>query len=138
MGFISGLNLFGAGLGFVIGALGFVIVRYWIRPVSAYGRIKRQVAAAVDGHLVHLAAEPRDGQWKSSAKENRRQLRRLATELSDVFNHDLPSWYRIRLRAREELPAEAGAALMKLSNISDAEPALNRAAQVRELLRLGG
>jgi hypothetical protein len=135
MGFLSGIHLAGAVLGFVIGVFGYIIVRYWIRPVSAYGRLKRRIARAVDEHL--LAVE--DGGRKSSVTVagSQKELRKLAQELTDAFHHELPSWYRIRLRARGEQPPDAAAGLMKLSGSRQGEPARKRAKDIRELLQLG-
>jgi hypothetical protein len=135
MGFLSGINLVGAVLGFVIGVFGFIIVRYWIRPVSAYSRLKRRVADAVEAHLSMLSADA-DAQAAPGLKESRKRLRKLAQELTDTFHHDLPHWYRIRLRARGELPPEAAADLMKFSGAKQAAPARKGAAKIRERLRI--
>ncbi|MGD8368421.1 MAG: hypothetical protein PVG78_12335 [Desulfobacterales bacterium] len=134
MGFLSGINLVGAVLGFVIGVFGYVIVRYWIRPVSAYGRLKGRIGKAVDDHLflVEEAAENR----KDAFDGSRKQLRKLAQELTDLFHHELPSWYRIRLRARGEQPPDAAAGLMKLSGSWQIEPARKGAGHIRERLQL--
>ena len=137
MGFLTGINLIGAVLGFVIGVSGFIIVRYWIRPVSAYGRLKRKIADAVAGHLALTAESPQSGK-KADFSASQKQLRKLAQELTDAFHHDLPHWYRIRLRSRGELPPEAAAGLMKLSGSRQAEPARKGAEKVRRLLHLQG
>ena len=134
MGFLSGINLVGAILGFVIGVFGFIIVRYWIRPVSTYGRLKRRIANAVDEHLLLVDEGATDR--KKAVAGSQKQLRKLAQELTDTFHHELPYWYRIRLRAREEQPPEAAAGLMKLSGSRQIEPARKGAENIRELLHL--
>ncbi|MCF8051210.1 MAG: hypothetical protein K9L59_08250 [Desulfobacterales bacterium] len=138
MGFLTGINLFGAALGFMIGVFGFIIVRYWIRPVSRYGRLKRRAADAVGGHLSLLEENPAGSQAKQRFKESRQRLRRTASELTDAFHQELPHWYRIRLRARGENPPEAAGLLMKLSNTRDPVPGRRQGEQIRELLFLQG
>ena len=135
MNFLSGINLVGAILGFVVGVFGFIIVRYWIRPVSAYARLKRRVADAVEAHLSMLSADA-GSDAALGAKESRKRLRKLAQELTDTFHHDLPQWYRIRLRARGELPPEAAADLMKLSGAKQAAPARKGAEKIKKRLRI--
>jgi hypothetical protein len=135
MGFLTGIHLVGAVLGFLAGVFGFIIVRYWIRPVSAYGRLKRKIADAVIRHLA-LAADPPESGNKADLSGSQKQLRRLAQELTDAFHHDLPHWYRIRLRSRGEQPPEAAAGLMKLSGSLKAEPARKGAEKIRRLLHL--
>ena len=122
MGFLSGINLAGAILGFVIGVFGFIIVKYWIRPVSTYGRLKRRIEKAVDDHLL-LVSEKETGNREKAVAGSQKQLRKLAQELTDAFHHELPSWYRLRLRSRGEQPPEAVAGLMKLSGSRQIEPA---------------
>ncbi len=138
MGFFSGINLAGAALGFMIGVFGFIIVRYWIRPVSGYGRLKKRAAEAVEGHLALLEKNSADTQTKKEFKESRQRLRRAASELTDAFHQELPHWYRIRLRARGEDPPEAAGLLMKLSNTRDPVPGRRQGEQLRELLFLQG
>ena len=137
MGFLTGINLIGAVLGFLVGVFGFIIVRYWIRPVSAYGRLKRRTAEAVKRHLA-LIAEPLQPRQKKDLSESQRRLRKLAQELTDAFHNDLPHWYRIRLRSRGELPPEAAAGLMKLSGSRQADSARKGAEKIRGLLHLQG
>jgi hypothetical protein len=138
MGFLTGINLVGAVLGFIAGVFGFIIVRYWIRPVSRYGRLKCQVADAVDRYIAIVEKGTADGQAKKGIKESQRQLRKLASELTDAFHHELPSWYRIRLRARAEDPPETAGLLMKLSGTRDAVLARKRQEEVRGRLHLQG
>jgi hypothetical protein len=135
MGFLSGINLLGAVLGFVIGVFGYIVVRYWIRPVSAYGRIKRRIAKAVDDHLLQVAEEEAKNRKKAAAG-SQKQLRKLAQELTDAFHHELPLWYRIRLRSRGEQPPDAAAGLMKLSGTRQIEPARRGAENIRKQLQL--
>lgn len=135
MNFLSGINLVGAVLGFVIGVFGFIIVRYWIRPVSAYVRLKRRVADAVEAHLSIMPADAGSDD-AAGVKESRMRLRKLSQELTDTFHHDLPHWYRIRLRARGELPPEAAADLMKLSGAKQVAPARKGAVKIQKHLRI--
>ncbi len=138
MGFFSGINLAGAALGFVAGVFGFVIVRYWIRPVSGYKRLKRRAADTVDGHLLFLEKGAAVSQATNGLKDSRQRLRRTASELTDAFHQDLPAWYRIRLRARGENPPEAAGLLMKLSNTRDPVSGRRQGEQIRKLLFLQG
>jgi len=138
MGFFTGINLVGAALGFIVGVFGFIVVRYWIRPVSRYGRLKRRAAEAVERHLAILEKNIDSNQTKKEFKESRQRLRRGASELTDAFHQELPHWYRIRLRARGEDPPAAAGILMKLSNTRDPAPGCRQGEQIRELLFLQG
>lgn len=136
MGFFTGINLVGAVLGFIVGVFGFIIVRYWIRPVSRYRRLKRRAAGAVSDHLLLLEQGTGGSGAGKRFKESQRRLRRLASELTDAFHQELPHWYRIRLRARGEQPPEAAGMLMKLSGTREPEPAKKRAEQIRTMMHL--
>lgn len=136
MGFLTGINLLGAGLGFAIGVLGYIIVRYWIRPAARYGRLKGRAADAVKGHLAILEGGLPGSGEKARINESKKRLRRLASELTDVYHQELPHWYRIRLRARQEDVPSAAGGLMKLSGIRDPAQAKKRAGKIRRILRL--
>ncbi len=135
MGLLTGVNLIGAVFGFILGICSFIIVRYWIQPVSAYKRLKRRIANAVSAHLAAAASADRPPEEADYAS-SRKRLRKLAQELTDAYYHDLPNWYRIRIRSKGEQPPEAAAGLMKLSGSRRVDAAGKGAEKIRRLLAL--
>lgn len=109
-----------AGASFVMGASGYVIVQFWIRPIRRYRALKRRVAS-------ELA--------RGGKKDRARTLRRLSVSLSDAYSHDLPHWYRMVLDSRGESPVEASRTLMRLSNTRDPKQIRERREEIRRALQ---
>jgi hypothetical protein len=116
----------GIAVGLVMGSFGYVLVRFVLRPVIAYRRLKTQLAG-----LVHTAA--RDKALTDAARET---LRHSAVELQDLLDEVLPVWYAVSLKKREEHPKEAVPHLQALANCREASAIFQRASAIIENLRL--
>lgn len=115
---------FGIAVGFVAGSFGYILARFWFRPLMAYMAIKRKIAAALA-----------DG-GKNQGLADAAALRRHAAALSDCYHDTLPSWYKLALANREESPVEASRHLLSLAGTKDPGHAAERMKQVRKHLRL--
>jgi uncharacterized membrane protein YccC len=126
----------GAITGFILGLVGFIIVRFWILPIRRYQKLKKATARTVAAYCILLKHIHPQAVSKEQLKQKRQSLRQLAAELTSTCNDDLPSWYRLLLESRSEQPVEASTHLMTLSNIHQKEHALNRADQIRYHLKI--
>ncbi|MFC1828594.1 hypothetical protein ACFL0O_03165 [Thermodesulfobacteriota bacterium] len=127
-----------AMISFIAGAIGYIIIQFWIRPILGYRKIKHRIAAT----LTHfLDVEPSDSavdSGRGQAAERSVSIRKYSVELTDCFNYDLPRWYRMVLQQRGENPVEASKYLMKLSNTPKSESAARQVEAVRKHLRIKG
>ena len=103
--------ILGAVVGFFIGLAGFIIVRFWIRPIAGY----RQIKGKVRDLLREITGEAAPDQAQRAA------MRKLSAELSQSHNDRIPGWYRIKLRSRGESPLGACGHLMALANTKNPE-----------------
>lgn len=116
----------GAAAGLVMGSFGYVLVRFWCRPVLGYRRLKKRLADLLD------KAE-QDG----ALTDNRRDaLRRKALALQELVNEVLPHWYKLSLHKKEEQTDEAVGHLQALVNCREPAAIRRRAEAVRRCLRL--
>ncbi|MBI9085242.1 MAG: hypothetical protein JEZ11_16720 [Desulfobacterales bacterium] len=118
----------GVGLGFVAGSFGYILARFWIRPLLSYGSIKRQIAAALAA--AGSAAESKTGRPDVAV------LRQTAAALTDCYNDTLPNWYKLALANRDESPLEAARHLMTLADTRNTEHAADRIAKVKAHLKI--
>jgi hypothetical protein len=116
----------GIAVGLVMGSFGYVLVRFGIRPVLAYRRLKQCLA-----DLVNTAATE-----KSLTNDARDALGRMAMELQDLLDEVLPVWYTLALQKRDEQPRDAIRHLQALVNCKEPGAIRQRAAAVQQSLRL--
>jgi len=113
---------------FIAGASGYVIVRFWMIPILRYQRIKGRLLKAL-GDLSRDLPERNDQRPKDRLGKKRMQdMRRLAMQLVELNDHDLPYWYRLVLLTRKESALNASEAIMRMENLPTNE-------QVHECLR---
>lgn len=132
MPFLTTTHYIGAAVGFFIGVGGYSVIKYWIQPISRYGKIKQQLSGSLDAYSDTLRRSEAGDEVASTAK----MFRQCATDLTHAFEHDLPSWYKIKIASRGERPTEASRWLMKLANTKNSVHAGRQIASVRELLNL--
>ena len=97
---------------FLAGSFGYILFQFWLKPMLKYGRIRRRVINALAGlgNGGEAAASP------PATKDRRESLRQLAADLSACYSEQLPDWYQLLLKRRQEYPLDAAAYLMKLAN----------------------
>jgi len=113
-------------VGLAMGSFGYVLVRFWARPMLAYRRLKRRLAG-----LLNTAARE-----QALPTETCHSLRRIALELQDLLNEKLPLWYTLALQKKEEQPADAVRHLQTLVNCKEPAAIRQRIAAVQQCLRL--
>ena len=122
--FLSSPMGLGVAVGFVAGSFGYILARFWFRPLLAYLSIKRKVAAALTGA---------DREKRLPGAED---LRRWAAALTDCYHDTLPQWYKLALANREESPEEAARHLMALAGVKKTEQAAGRIKKIRFYLKI--
>ena len=132
MPFLTTTHYLGAAVGFLIGVGGYIVIKYWIQPISWYSKVKKQLTTALKSYPDMLKGAQGDTEVASAAK----LFRQSAADLTNAFEHDLPSWYKIKLASRGEQPAEASGWLMKLANTKSVDHAEKQIASIRKLLIL--
>ncbi len=105
-----------AGFSFMVGVCGYIIVRFWIIPISRYRRAKRYMLNRLQAVLASL---PQDAEAPkgSIGKKTLRDLRRCGVNLVDLYVDELPHWYRLVLMTRGESPQKAAEPILRLENM---------------------
>lgn len=131
MPFLTTTHYIGAAVGFIIGVGGYSVIKYWIQPISRYVNLKQQLSAALDSYPAMLKES-----GTHSAGSASKVFRQSAADLTNAYEHELPSWYKIKLGGRGERPTEASRWLMKLANTQNPDHADKQIATVKEQLCL--
>jgi hypothetical protein len=113
---------------FFVGAMGYMLSYYWIRPVASYRRLKKKIAT-----LIHPFTQ---SFGEIAQRPDPKALREVGSAVSDLFNDKLPLWYRLTLVRRKEDPIEAAKRLASLSNTRNPEQAAVTAQKILELLHI--
>ena len=110
---------FVAIISFVAGSLGYIIIQFWIRPISGYRKIKNKITLTIKYYSKSKDNENIDKKINSQMKEWNKANRQSSVELSASYNENLPNWYKMLLDSRGESPIDASRHLMILSNTSN-------------------
>lgn len=127
---------FAATFSFLVGVLGYIIARFWLRPIGQYKKQKHSLKNKLD--LFEGLLDRYDIQtWKeTTALDLLQSVRKAATVMTEVYTMELPYWYKLVLGRRGEAPIEAAAPILALSNIRHPEHARIRLQQVRKALQI--
>ena len=127
---------FAATFSFLVGVLGYIIARFWLRPIGQYKKQKHSLKNKLD--LFEGLLDRYDIQtWKeTTALDLLQSVRKAATVMTEVYTMELPYWYKLVLGRRGETPIEAAAPILALSNIRHPEHARIRLQQVRKALQI--
>ncbi len=114
---------------FILGAVGYIIVTFWIKPISRYIKTKKMIFSDFSNCKSGLTKP----NWIKSkkAKSRLKDLRKSCSDLVYIYNDDIPHWYRLLLVSRKESPAGASDPAMRLSNITDPEHAAKRLDEIK-------
>lgn len=105
-------------LSITAGAIGYLIITFWIQPSLRYRDIKYRVAADLVFFANAIDLQKDDGTLRKDTQQRKENNRRCASELKAIYS-DLPSWYRVLLKKRKENPIEASKDLIGLSSSSN-------------------
>lgn len=123
-----------AGASFVLGASGYIIIQFWIRPIRRYRALKRQVVSDLKCKDP-VSSEPESMPSPQAVTAGAKTLRSHSMALSEAYSYDLPHWYRMVLDNRGESPIEASKTLMRLANSRDPIHIRERRKEICEFLR---
>lgn len=124
-----------AALGcFLLGAFGYVIFQFWMRPILKYRRLKKDASTAVASYLDTINGSNTDMLDNGAIEIKVKPIRKLSSDLSTCFHENLPQWYRLLLKRREESPIDASKHMMVLSSTREYTHARNRAKRISQLL----
>ena len=123
-------------LSFILGLLGYIIIRFWILPIGRYSRIKRRLASDIGALLDMLQSERPQNNESLQMQDRGVSVRRHCSDLISIYQNDLPYWYRLYLESKKEQPLEAAKFSMRLANTRKPEHALRQAGEIKRLLRI--
>jgi len=125
-----------AFISFIIGLLGYFIVRFWILPIGRYIQVKGRFASDLRTLLDMLQAEQPYKTENSQKQDQQVSLRRHSSDLVSIYQNELPYWYRLYLESKKEQPLEASEFSMRLSNTRNLEHVIRQADEIKGFLRL--
>lgn len=105
-----------AGLSFMVGVCGYIIVRFWIIPISRYRRARHLLLHRLKMIVESLPADA-EAPKGSLGKKALRDLRHCGVNLVDLYIDELPHWYRLVLMTRGESPQKAADPILRLENM---------------------
>ena len=123
-------------ISFVVGLLGYIVVRFWMLPICRYIRVKNRFASDLRAFLDMLQAEQPRNTKNSQIQERQVSLRRYSSDLVAIYQNELPYWYRLYLESKKEQPLEAAESSIRLSNTRKTEHAFRQADEIKGFLRL--
>ncbi len=123
-------------ISFIFGFLGYIIIKFWIRPIWGYKKIKKNIVSDIKDYLTTINNERRDRAMKERIKDKTRELRLRSNELVDSYYDSLPAWYKILLKSKGESPIDASKHLEALSNTLNFKHAENRKEKIKHFLRI--
>lgn len=123
-------------LSFIVGAFGYFITRFWIIPIGRYSLNKRRLVEALVQCRVGLPAADEEKLGAGWNKELCEVIRRHTMALADLYNYDIPYWYRLVLLSRQEDPLQACDPAIRLDKSANAGQARRTIETLRGLLRL--
>lgn len=124
-------------LSFILGACGYIIIRYWIIPIMRYKKNKADLKQHLQTCIRGLP-EGAEGKSMKKALEKKslQEIRRLGMKLVEIHDVDLPYWYRLVLMTRKESPLNAREPILKLENMQSAHQAKQCVADISRHLRI--
>lgn len=130
--------LIAAGASFVAGVFGYIIARFWVRPLVRYNVTKRKLAKNLTDYLAGVIEKKNSvaADVSPAAKAALRVAREHGMALVACYSKDLPYWYRLLLESRQESPMAASGLLTNLSKMRDRHQIEKRIADARQKLNL--
>ena len=140
MGFLQSLDaslLIAVGASFVAGVFGYIIARFWIRPLMRYNVTKRKLDRILADYRGRMnAAASTSPATAASDMEQLRIARQHGMALVACYTNELPYWYRLLLDSRQESPMAAAGLLTNLTKMRDRQQTLQRIDEARQKLNL--
>jgi hypothetical protein len=122
-------------LSITAGAVGYLIVTFWVQPILKYREIKYRVAADLVFFANALDLLKSDRSFRKDTEQRQENNRRCASDFEATVRY-LPRWYRWWLKWRNENPMEASRDLFGLANSDDSKSAKQYIAEIRKNLKI--
>ena len=128
--------LMATGASFLVGLLGYIIARMWIKPIVSYQLTKRKLGRELNRFLERIEADEQSSQSDRDprARNLLKQARKYAMILETCYTNELPAWYRLFLASRQRSPEKVLAELAPLSKIKDNRQIAARVDNVRKTM----
>ena len=123
-------------ISFILGLLGYIIIRFWILPIGRYLNIKGRLASDIGAFLDMLQAERPQNKESSKIQDQGVSVRRHCSDLISIYQNELPYWYRLYLESKKERPLDASKFSMRLTNTRKQEHALRQVNEIKRLLHI--
>lgn len=117
------------------GALGYLIVTFWVQPVLRYRNIRYQIVSDLGFYRDVVNAEGLDASMKQRLDRRVENNRRSAADLTAIFIA-LPRLYKCWLCIQGIDVQQASSTLMGLSNTYDYDAAAERIKNIQRLLKI--
>ena len=128
--------LIAVGASFMVGLLGYIIARMWIKPIVGYQLTRRKLARELTRFLEQIESVEQAGASGPGpqARSYLKEARRHAMNLDARYNADLPAWYRLLLASRNQSPERVLALLAPLSRSKNDQQIAARVNEVRKTM----
>lgn len=128
--------LIAAGASFITGVAGYIIVRFWIKPIIGYSATKRKIKHELDRYLAQNIDTATSNEKQKLKEDNPglRNARRHIMKLTTCYSEEIPYWYRLLLDSRGQAPGEALGLFTHLSKIRDPDQIKDRINSARKKL----
>jgi hypothetical protein len=123
-------------LSFIVGLLGYIIIRFWILPIRRYLNIKGRLASDMGAFLDMLQADRPQNNESPQIPDRGLSVRRHCSDLISIYQNELPYWFRLYLESKKERPLEASKFLMRLANTREHMHAFRQTDEIKRLLRI--
>ena len=127
-----------SGASFMVGLFGYIIVRFWILPISRYVKVKGRLASDIKRLLETQQTTGPPNNDRTQIQDCKVAVGRLCSDLAFIYQNDLPYWYQLYLTSKQEQPLEAVPYSMRLANTREQEHVWQQANAIKQFLRLNG
>lgn len=126
------IKIAGTLFGFLAGAVGYIIFRYWVFPIRHYRHVKSKITEDISSYEKTIF----ENNWNTTkiGKKQLKNTRKSISELIECFHEDIPLWYKIKLKSRGESPPETARQMMGLGDIREPEHAEKRLKKAKAAL----
>lgn len=133
--------LIAAGASFVAGVMGYIIARFWVKPIAKYKLTRRRLDANLTRYLNQSAGSSDALQSNNKPASDQtclRSARKQAMDLVSIYTAEIPYWYRLLLDSRQAAPTNVSGLLANVHKIQDPQQRRSRIEAVKKELKLHG
>lgn len=129
--------LIAVGASFLVGLLGTIITRLWIKPLVRYTHTRRKLDQELSHCLAIVNSWGSEKPFRDTPIDSAlHKARKHAMDLVSGYEEEIPYWYRLMLDSRKESPTKVSGLLTNLAKIKNREQAMQRIQKARRALHL--